>query len=114
MKIEVSELPDNINCIRLDGRMDASGVDLIEMRFSSVVVSSGRNAVVDLSGVSFIASMGIRMLIATARAVRFKQTKMVLFGAPGAVQAVLDTVALDQIVPITSNQQLAIERVRAP
>src|SRR4051812_47755863 len=109
MDIEVSQLSDNVTRARLTGRMDSAGVDTAEIRFSAGVVAPGRNAVVDLSGVSFLASMGIRMLIISARALGQKGAKMVLFGAPELVQSVLDNAALDQIIPIVATETQAIE-----
>jgi hypothetical protein len=44
------------------------GVDQIETRFTASIVPSGKHALVDLSGVTFLSSMGIRMLVATALA----------------------------------------------
>lgn len=113
MDIEVTELEGNVTCIRLKGRLDSPGVDRIETRFVASMVPPGRNSVVDLSGVSFLASMGIRMLISSGRALNLKGAKMVLFGAPSLVQSVLDHVALDQIIPIVATEQDAIARLTA-
>jgi anti-anti-sigma factor len=77
------------------------------------VVTRGRDTVVDLSGVSFVASMGIRLLIASARGLRQKGATLVLFGAQGLVYTALDQAALDQIIPIVATEQQAIERLTA-
>jgi anti-anti-sigma factor len=113
MDIEVTELDGNLTCIRLNGRLDSPGVDHVETRFTAALVSVGRSAVVDLSGVSFLASMGIRMLISSGRALNLKGAKMVLFGATSLVQSVLDHVALDQIIPVVATEQEAIKRLTA-
>ncbi len=113
MDIEVTELEGNLTCIRLNGRLDSPGVDRVETRFTAALVAAGRSAVVDLSGVSFLASMGIRMLISSGRALNLKGAKMVLFGATSLVQSVLDHVALDQIIPVVATEQEAIKRLTA-
>jgi anti-anti-sigma factor len=113
MDIEVTELDGNLTCIRLNGRLDSPGVDRVETRFVAALVAAGRSAVVDLSGVSFLASMGIRMLISSGRALNLKGAKMVLFGATSLVQNVLDHVALDQIIPVVATEQEAIKRLTA-
>lgn len=113
MDIEVTELDGNVTCIRLNGRLDSPGVDRVETRFVAALVAAGRPAVVDLSGVSFLASMGIRMLISSGRALNLKGSKMVLFGATSLVQNVLDHVALDQIIPVVATEQEAIKRLTA-
>lgn len=113
MGMDVTELDGGVTCIRLTGRLDSPGIDRIEIRFTAAVVSRGHHAVIDLSGVDFLASMGIRMFIASARALHLKGAKMVLFGAQPLVNTVLEHVALDQIIPIAASQQQALERLQA-
>src|SRR4051812_17307782 len=102
MEIEVVALGEECTLVRLAGRLDSQGVDRIETRFSAAVVAAGRNAVVDMAGVSFMASLGIRMLIANARALAGKGRKLALFAVAQPVMDVLESVAIDQIVPIAS------------
>ncbi len=109
MEFELINLDDACNLVRLVGRMDSSGVDGIETRFIAAVVAGDRNAVIDLSGVNFLASMGIRLFISNARAMNLKGRRIAVFGATEPVQSVLEAVALDQIIPVTSNQQEALQ-----
>jgi anti-anti-sigma factor len=113
MDIVVAELSGNVSCVRLIGRLDAPGADQIGTRFRASVVAPGRNAVIDLTGVSFVASMGLRLLISSARALQLEGAKMVLFGAPSLVQDVFEQAALDQIIPITSTEQQALAQLSA-
>lgn len=113
MGMDVTELDGGVTCIRLAGRLDSPGVDRIETKFTAAVVSQAHHAVVDLSRVDFLASMGIRMFIASARGLHLKGAKMVLFGAPALVNSVLEHVALDQIIPIAATEQQALERLQA-
>lgn len=113
MQFEVSPIDDATSRVRLAGRLDTAGVDQIELRFTAAVVAPGRQVVVDMSGVEFVASMGIRLFISSARALQSKGARMALYGASDAVQSVLDTVALDQIMPIASNESQALEQLKA-
>ena len=108
MDMELDVLDGAITRVRLMGRMDTSGIDAIETRFTAALVAPGRSAVVDLARVTFLASMGVRMLIACARGLKNKGYKLVLYGAPDRVQEVLETVALDLIIPVVSSQQDAV------
>ena len=108
MELTVAETGAGVTCIRLTGRLDAAGADLIGVRFTAAIVPAGRDAIVDLSGVSFLASMGMRLLISTARALGAKPARLVLFGAPPLVQDVLEQAALDQIMPITATEVQAL------
>ena len=113
MDLEVTQIGDDVTCARLNGRLDSPGVDRVELRFSAAVVAPARDAVVDLSGVSFLASMGIRLLITSARALSLKGRKVALYGAPQLVQEVLENAALDQIIPIFATQEQALASLRA-
>jgi len=109
MEMAASELAGNVVCIRLNGRMDAEGAGRIDVPFTASVSAVGRTAAIDLSGVTFIASMGIRLLISAARGVRMKGSKMVLFGARPLVQDVLEQAAIDQIIPLVATQEQALD-----
>ncbi len=112
-QIEFAPIDAERNVVRLTGRLDAPGVDHIETRFTAAVSATGRHAIVDLSRVDFLASMGIRMLIANARAMHAKGYRMALFGASEAVQEVLEAVALDQIIPVAGSEQQALQAIAA-
>lgn len=110
MHMAVSELPGKITCVRLSGRLDAAGAGRIDVPFTSRVVGAGRNAVLDLSGGSFIASMGIRLLISSARGLDRKWKKLVLFGARNLVHEVLEQAAIHQIIPVVATEHEALEQ----
>jgi anti-anti-sigma factor len=108
MDMTAIELAGPVTCVRLVGRLDAPGADRIGLRLTAAVAAQGHNAVIDLSGVTFVASMGIRLLISTARALSQKGRKMVLFGATELVQGVFEDAALDQIMPIVATEDQAL------
>lgn len=113
MEMTVSELAGPVTLVRLVGRLDAPGADRIELRFTTAVIAQGRDALIDLSGVAFVASMGIRLLISTARGLSLKGRRMVVFGARELVQGVFDDAALDQIIPIVATEDQALAELAA-
>lgn len=113
MEITVTELPGPTTAVRLAGRPDAGGAERIGLHFTAAVATQARHAVVDLSGVEFIASMGIRLLISTARALGLKHHKMVLYGVNKLVQGVLDDAAIGQIIPIVGTEAQAVAELAA-
>jgi anti-anti-sigma factor len=105
---------DNVGDVRrvvLVGRLDTAGVDVVETRFGAAIVPNGKNTIVDLTGVTFLASMGIRMLISTTRALSRKGAKLVMFGAAPGVQDVIETAALTEIIPLAASENEALELV---
>jgi anti-anti-sigma factor len=113
LNITTTDLPGPLVCVALEGRLDAAAADAIGTRFSAVTAAQGRPVVVDLSGVSFIASLGIRLLIANARALSQKGVTMVLFGADAQVDSVLHDAAIDQLIPCVATQADAVARASA-
>jgi|JI10StandDraft_1071094.scaffolds.fasta_scaffold112109_4 anti-anti-sigma factor len=114
MDFDLTQRDANVVCVRLRGRLDSAGADSIGTRFTAAVVSSAQQVVVDLSGLSFLASMGIRLFISSARALAQQGGRLVMFGAPEMVQTVLDHVALDQMIPIVATETQALERLARP
>jgi anti-anti-sigma factor len=102
MEIEVL-FAENIAHVKLRGRLDTPGVDKIESKFAASGVP-GRNVVVDLREVSFIASMGLRMLIANAKQLRRRNARFVLFAPQAQVNEVFQTVRLREIVPVVADE----------
>lgn len=110
MEMQHSDVGD-IRKITLKGRLDTAGVDLIETRFGAVIVPAGKNTVVDISEVTFLASMGIRMLITTTRSLSRKGCKLALYNATPAVSEVIETVALTDIIPLAVSESEAVNIV---
>src|SRR5882757_7046248 len=111
MELELTELDGPLTCARLHGRLDTAGSDQIGLRFTAGVVAPGRPALIDLSDVSFISSMGIRLLISCAKGLRGKGASLVLFGAQPAVQEVFEQSALDQVFDLAPDEVQALARV---
>jgi len=107
MEIEVT-LFGNVARVKLRGRLDTPGVDRIEQKFTAAVVPDRHNTVVDLSEVSFIASMGLRMFIGLAKALKRQNAKLVLFAPQSQVNEVFTTVLLRDIVPVVADEAEAI------
>ena len=107
MEMRLSEVEDNAVKVTLHGRLDTTGVSGIETRFAAA--TARKNALVDLTEVSFLASMGIRMLISAARTLRQSGHKLVLVGPQSLVGEVLENAGLGQIVPIAADERAALQ-----
>lgn len=103
MEIQHDDLGD-VKRIVLVGRLDTKGVDIVETLFGAAITSDGKNTIVDISQVTFLASMGIRMLISTTRALSRKGGKLVMYGAGMGVKDVIETTALTDLIPLASSE----------
>jgi anti-anti-sigma factor len=100
MEMKFKDGADGIVDVALVGRLDTPGVAGIELRFTATLVPRAARAVIDMSEVEFIGSMGIRMLISVARALSKKQGKLVLYRPQPMVAEVFNTVALGEIISV--------------
>jgi len=76
MKIDVVELENGITKFILSGRMDIQGATATDMTFS-VIAGTKKKVVVDLSDVTFMASLGLRTLTVSAKSIASKGGRMV-------------------------------------
>lgn len=106
--MSLSHTDGGVKRIALVGRLDSAGVDTVEMQFSAAVVPAGENTIVDLSQLSFLASLGVRMFISTTRALSWKGKKLVLFGATPAVMEIIDTMGFADVVPVVATESEAL------
>jgi anti-sigma B factor antagonist len=107
MDLDYSELDNDIRLIKLGGRLDILGTGAIETKFAGYCAGDGVRVVVDLSGVDFIASIGIRLLIVTAKSVARRGGRMILLVPIPDVQNVLELTGIPAIIPIYSSMESA-------
>lgn len=112
MECNITDLPDGATLLRLVGRLDTAGVDRVETRFAAVATRRDKSVLVDLSGVEFVGSMGVRMLISAGRAVRAQSQHIALFGAQPPVLEVLERVGLPGLMPVVADQAAATLAIR--
>lgn len=113
MQIEITEIGNDLRRVTLTGRLDTPGVLGIEPRFVTGLVPGAKNAIVDISNVDFIASMGIRMFISVARNMKEHHAKLALYGPQPRVDEVLDSAAFRQLVPVYKDAEEAAAAVRS-
>jgi anti-anti-sigma factor len=112
MDIDFEQLDPRTKRVTLNGRLDLKGSDEISQRFTSLTATDGSNVVVDLSGVEFIASIGMRLLISCAKAKSQRGGQMVLAGLQPLVKEALATAGIDSLIPIHADQAAALAALR--
>ena len=88
MNIESESLDGGILKIILSGRMDVQGAQQIDLKFTAST-SGQRAVIVDMSAVDFLASIGMRTLLLSAKAMSKRGGKMALLGPDATVVTVM-------------------------
>jgi anti-sigma B factor antagonist len=110
MPIAIEDLTDGVTKVVLSGRIDVAGAHEIDMPMS-IVAGSRRAVVIDLSAVEFMASMGLRSLVVSAKSIMNKRGKVVLLAPQPQVEEVITVSGVDELIPICRDEAAAIAAV---
>jgi anti-sigma B factor antagonist len=110
MDMTVTRADDNIAHVALDGRFDIQGAQEVDSRFVELADSS-KAMIVDLSKVSFIASLGVRTLMLSAKALIRRGSELVVYGASENVDKVLRGTGFNEVAGLYPDYESAIRTV---
>ena len=114
MEMRYNELENGISLIKLGGKLDIIGTGEIETKFTGYCSGDNVRVIVDLSGVDFLASIGIRLLMLIAKSIATRGGKMVLLNPIPDVHNVLEITGIPAIIPIYSQLESAETVLLAP
>ena len=100
---------ETITYIALHGNLNVDGVNSIQNRFAFETTSRRKATLVDVSDVSFIASLGMGMLVSAAKALHRNGAGMVLLAPTRLVQSALDAAGISRVIPIAVREEEALE-----
>jgi stage II sporulation protein AA (anti-sigma F factor antagonist) len=107
MDIQIEELPGQATKVALRGRLDSTGAVEIELPFNAVATDK-RAVVVDLTGVTVLASYGVRVLLVGAKLCAAKGGRLVILCPDGHVAKVLRIARFDALAPIVDSEVAAL------
>ena len=100
MSISYNDSGD-LRTIAITGRLDVEGTDSVANKLIELVKAAKKGVVVDLSSLKFLASIGIRALIQSAKELKARGGKMVLVVDSGStVMMSIKATGIDQLVPV--------------
>jgi anti-sigma B factor antagonist len=103
--------PDAVRVV-LSGRLDMAGSAKIDLAFNAAA-GSNRNILVDMSAVTFVASIGIRTLVIGAKTVQRRGGKLLLLSPQADVEQVLETIGVTDLLPIMRDEAEAMAAIRS-
>ena len=113
MSISYSDVGENLRRITITGRLDIPGTDSVSSKLGELIAAPRKGVVVDLSTLQFLASIGIRALITSAKAVKARGGKMSLVVKPGStVMMSIKATGVDQFVPVFASSAEAEKAAR--
>jgi len=112
MSASFQDIGADLRRIMVSGRLDMEGTDSVSARLMELIAEPKKGVVVDLSAVRFLASVGIRVLVASAKAVQQRGGKLAIVVASGSTVAMsLEATGVDELIPVFTDNRDAEEAV---
>ncbi|NJC97764.1 MAG: anti-sigma factor antagonist [Anaerolineales bacterium] len=108
MKLRYSEMENGIRLLKLSGALDLAGTRSIEVEFVRRCAGENARVLVDLSKVNYISSIGIPLLINTAKSLSLRNGRMVLLNPQRNVADVLEMTGIPLIIPTFNDSAAAV------
>ena len=111
MEMNQEEIDDGIIKVTLNGSLDIAGAGVVDMPFN---ILSGKHdkVIVDFTDVDFLASIGIRVLVKTAKSITVRGGRLAIYNASDAAKKVLSATGADTIVFVVDDAAAAIATVQ--
>lgn len=103
------KLTETVTVLSLKGELDSSTYKDLQAKADEIINEDTKNILIDMSGLSFIGSAGLRAIHTTSNSTKEKGGSVKLLKPSEASQRVLKTLGFDQFFEIFQDLDKAIE-----
>ena len=103
---------NNVPIIMVAGRIDAATSKDLESTLNDLIEKNNTTIVIDLAGVEYISSVGLRVMLAALKKVRPKQGDVKLAALQPFVKEVFEITGFTKLFTIYPNQGEAISHIK--
>ena len=107
-EIVVIEANDTLTHVALRGRLDVTGVTEVELELTRQTVARRKPAIIDITAVDVLASIGVGMLVKNARSMH-SHGLIVGVVATGLSKEVLERLKVNTIFPVLPTYEAALQ-----
>ncbi len=111
MKLDNEILENGIRVLKLTGKLDNDGTHSVEREFIQFCAGEQAYVLVDLSRLTYLSSIGIPLLVNSAKAVAGRGGRMALVAPQTNVKAVLEMTGVTHMIRIYKDMATARERL---
>jgi anti-sigma B factor antagonist len=98
----------NLDIVKLSGRLVMADAPEARESFKTIIENGSGHLIIDLSGLLFVDTSGLSVLISAYKLVRAKNGHMALCGIPSNVQALLELTRLNEIFELFTSTDAAL------
>lgn len=103
VRVSASRFGDDSFVVAVGGELDMHTVKPLREKMGTVLQCGGRNLLVDLTGVSFLESTTLALLLDTARKLRSTGGQLVLVADDARVTRAIELTGLDRVLNVQSS-----------
>lgn len=100
---------NDITIVAFAGSLDSATAPLAQQALDGILTSGGRKIVVDFTGLDYISSAGLRVLLGTAKRLRGAGGALRLFGLNETVGEVFQISGFSTILAVFATEVAALE-----
>jgi len=105
----IEEEKEDVLVLRIAGRLDAVSSPETEKKVLNIIDEGKLKIVMDFSGVDYLSSAGMRMLLATTKKLKALTGKLVVCGIKDNVMDVLKMSGFDHVLELADTEEAAME-----
>lgn len=83
-----------------NGRIDSRNAQEFEQTMSEAIGDGASIVILDLAGLSYISSAGLRAILVTAKTLRKREAKFALCSLQSAIKEIMEISGFDQVIAI--------------
>jgi anti-sigma B factor antagonist len=110
LQVDPCAVVDDVAVVRLSGEADLHTAPILRDALDEAIGSGARTLVVDMTGVTFVDSMMLGVLLGATRRTRPRSIQMRIVVDDPHVRRVFELTLLDRVLQLYSSMQLALDR----
>jgi len=99
----------NVTILKIEGKLNAMSSPELDKRLASMVESGTRQIVLDLAGLEYVSSAGLRVFLSAAKRLKQAQGKLALANLCAQVQQIFDIAGFESILPVLKTTNEAVD-----
>jgi anti-anti-sigma factor len=107
MQITISDDTGSNARVGLVGKLDIAGAEVVALPLATLS-GAKKGLIIDMSGVTFIASIGIRHILLATKTMSRRGGRLVLLNPTEMVKDVLETSGVADLIPMVTSESEAL------
>ena len=103
-----TERENGVLLVEVEGRIDGSNSRDFEDAMNGAVDGSDKAVIVDMTGLSYISSAGLRAVLLLAKTLWKRDAKFMLCSLPGSIREVIEISGFHKIIPVHDSRESAL------